>query len=76
MSRKLLEKLFTMFYRKHLLRPKILINYVTMISWRSPNSWKRFIANISVFMRFALTKQAHLGEEVKKVSPITRHKSG
>ena len=66
MSRKLLEKLFTMFYRKHLLRPKILINYVTMI-WRSPNSWKRFIANISVFMRFALTNRRISGEEVKKV---------
>lgn len=66
MTRKLLERLFTRFYRKHLLRPKILINYVTMI-WRSPDSWKRFIANISAFIQFALTNRRISGEEVKKV---------
>jgi radical SAM superfamily enzyme YgiQ (UPF0313 family) len=54
MTRRLLEKLFTRFYRKHLMRPKILIDYITMV-WRSPDSWKRFIANIGSFIQFALT---------------------
>jgi anaerobic magnesium-protoporphyrin IX monomethyl ester cyclase len=54
MTKKLLEKLYVRFYVKHLIRPKILLGYVAMI-WRSPDSWMRFLVNISGFLRFALT---------------------
>ncbi len=65
MTKKLLEKLFTRFYRKHIMRPKILIDYITMI-WRSPDSWKRFITNIGPFLRFALTDR-RISEKKKAV---------
>ena len=35
MTAELLEKLFIRFYRKHFMRPKMLLGYLTMI-WRSP----------------------------------------
>ncbi|HOW53172.1 MAG TPA: radical SAM protein [Syntrophorhabdaceae bacterium] len=64
MTKKLLERLFTKFYRKHIMRPKTLIDYVTMI-WRSPDSWKRFISNIGPFLRFALTDRRIAGKNEK-----------
>ncbi len=64
MTKGLLEKLFTRFYRTHLLRPKILFDYITMI-WRSPDSWKRFFANIGGFLRFAATDKRIAGNAGK-----------
>ena len=54
MTAELLEKLFIRFYRKHFMRPKMLLNYLTMI-WRSPDSWKRFLGNLGGFLRFVRT---------------------
>lgn len=54
MSRKILERFFLWFYIRHILRPKMLFSYITMI-WRSPDSWKRFLFNIGGFLRFAFT---------------------
>lgn len=66
MTKKLLEKLFTRFYRTHLMRPKILFDYLTMI-WRSPDSWRRFFANISGFLRFAVTDRRISGKAGKEM---------
>jgi anaerobic magnesium-protoporphyrin IX monomethyl ester cyclase len=54
MTAELLEKLFIRFYRKHFMRPKMLLGYLAMI-WRSPDSWKRFLSNIGGFLRFVRT---------------------
>jgi anaerobic magnesium-protoporphyrin IX monomethyl ester cyclase len=54
MTAELLEKLFIRFYRKHFMRPKMLLSYLTMI-WRSPDSWKRFLGNLGGFLRFVRT---------------------
>jgi radical SAM superfamily enzyme YgiQ (UPF0313 family) len=54
MTKKLLERLFLWFYIRHIMRPKMLLSYITMI-WRSPDSWRRFLTNIRGFLRFALT---------------------
>ncbi|MBA4417520.1 MAG: B12-binding domain-containing radical SAM protein [Syntrophus sp. (in: bacteria)] len=53
-----LERLFTLFYRKHFMRPKCLWQYVTMI-WRSPDSWIRFLSNLTSFLKFAWTNKRH-----------------
>ena len=47
-----MEELFHLFYKTHFLRPKVLWNYTSML-WRSPDSWLRFIHNISDFLSFA-----------------------
>jgi len=47
-----LEELFVKFYKNHFLRPKVLWGYFTMI-WRSPDSWIRFVKNLSQFIKFA-----------------------
>jgi radical SAM superfamily enzyme YgiQ (UPF0313 family) len=60
MTRRSLEKLFTLFYRKHFMRPRILVGYISMI-WRSPDSWKRFIAGIFSFVNFARTSRRIAG---------------
>jgi anaerobic magnesium-protoporphyrin IX monomethyl ester cyclase len=52
MSKEELERLFKMFYKKYFLRPKTLLNYVTML-WRSPDSWIRFLCNLPSFVKFA-----------------------
>jgi radical SAM superfamily enzyme YgiQ (UPF0313 family) len=49
-----LEKLFIRFYRKHFMRPKMLLGYIAMI-WRSPDSWKRFLTDFGGFFRFVRT---------------------
>jgi anaerobic magnesium-protoporphyrin IX monomethyl ester cyclase len=54
MTKEKLEKLFKMFYRKYFLRPKTLLNYVTML-WRSPDSWIRFLCNLSSFIKYIHT---------------------
>ncbi|PNU20633.1 B12-binding domain-containing radical SAM protein [Geothermobacter hydrogeniphilus] len=47
-----LEELFTLFYKSHFQRPKVWFGYLTML-WRSPDSWRRFVANLGSFLRFA-----------------------
>ena len=56
MTEELMEKLFVRFYQRHFMRPKILLGFIAMI-WRSPDSWKRFLANIGGFIRFAFTNK-------------------
>lgn len=52
MTRERLEELFQTFYKRHFLRPRTLWNYVAML-WRSPDSWRRFLGNLTAFLRFA-----------------------
>jgi hypothetical protein len=56
MSRVRLEELFIRYYKSHYQRPKVLLGYVAML-WKSPDSWRRFLANFFDFMRFARTNQ-------------------
>jgi len=56
MTKEKLEDLFKIFYKKYFLRPRTLFNYVTML-WRSPDSWIRFMGNLSSFIKFARTDQ-------------------
>ncbi len=46
-----LEERYREFYRRYFTRPKILLNYASMI-WKSPHSWLRFLKNIFIFMQF------------------------
>ena len=52
MTAEKLESLFMEFYRRYYTRPKTLLNFVSML-WKSPDSWKRFLANAGSFLRFA-----------------------
>ncbi|MEN8142282.1 MAG: radical SAM protein [Thermodesulfobacteriota bacterium] len=52
MARERLEELFIKYYKTHYQRPKVLLGYVAML-WKSPDSWRRFIANFFDFIRFA-----------------------
>ncbi|MCL5279313.1 MAG: B12-binding domain-containing radical SAM protein [Planctomycetes bacterium] len=47
-----LESLFLEFYKRYYTRPKTLWNFVTM-AWKSPDSWRRFLANAGSFLAFA-----------------------
>jgi anaerobic magnesium-protoporphyrin IX monomethyl ester cyclase len=51
-----IERLFMEFYRRYYTRPKTLWNFVAML-WKSPDSWKRFIANAPRFLRFAFANR-------------------
>jgi radical SAM superfamily enzyme YgiQ (UPF0313 family) len=46
-----IERLFLEFHKRYYMRPKTLWNFVTML-WKSPDSWRRFIANTGNFLRF------------------------
>jgi radical SAM superfamily enzyme YgiQ (UPF0313 family) len=46
-----LEERHLEFYRCYFSRPKVLLNYVSMI-WKSPDSWRRFWKDLPTFMRF------------------------
>ena len=61
LTRELLEKRFTEFYRDHFMRPKVLWDYVTML-WRSPDSCVRFLRNLPRFLRFNRTTERIDGE--------------
>jgi len=50
-TRDRLEQLYREFYRGYFSRPRILLNYVSMI-WKSPDSWRRFIKDLPTFLRF------------------------
>jgi radical SAM superfamily enzyme YgiQ (UPF0313 family) len=52
MTRQRLEELFILFYKSHFQRPRVLWGYVTML-WRSPDSWLRFLGNLTNFLKFA-----------------------
>lgn len=45
-----LDERFSEFYRRHFERSYVLFDYVTMI-WRSPDSWLRFLANLTDFLK-------------------------
>ena len=60
-SRERLEELFIRYYKTHYMRPKVLLGYLTML-WRSPDSWRRFIANFFDFIRFARSNK-RLGDD-------------
>ena len=64
MTKELLERLYMKFYRKHFLRTKILLGYFAMI-WCSPDSWKRFLADMGKFIRFAFTDNRIMDKEKK-----------
>jgi anaerobic magnesium-protoporphyrin IX monomethyl ester cyclase len=56
MTEERLEELFLHFYRSHYSRPSVHWGYVTML-WKSPDSWRRFLGNLFMFLRFAFTNQ-------------------
>ena len=47
-----LESLFLEFYKRYYLRPRTLWNFVSMV-WKSPDSWRRFLAHAGSFWTFA-----------------------
>lgn len=51
-----LDELFFSFYKRYYTRPSTLWNFVTML-WKSPDSWRRFLANAGSFMAFARTNR-------------------
>lgn len=51
-----LQQLFTEFHKRHFSRPKVLLDYASML-WRSPDSWRRFAANLGTFLSFAKSDQ-------------------
>jgi radical SAM superfamily enzyme YgiQ (UPF0313 family) len=61
MTRERLEVLFQEFYKRHFMRPQVLLGYGAML-WRSPDSWRRFVANLGDFVRFARSND-RLGEK-------------
>ncbi len=52
MTAEQLEGLFLEFYKRYYMRPKTLWNFVSML-WKSPDSWRRFMANAGSFLTFA-----------------------
>ncbi|MCA1794220.1 MAG: B12-binding domain-containing radical SAM protein [Desulfobacteraceae bacterium] len=47
-----LDELFIDFYRTHFMRFPVLLGYLSMI-WKSPDSWRRMLADLSGFLTFA-----------------------
>jgi radical SAM superfamily enzyme YgiQ (UPF0313 family) len=47
-----LEGLFLEFYQRYYMRPRTLWNFVSMV-WKSPDSWRRFLAHAGSFWTFA-----------------------
>jgi len=56
MSKGRLESLYQKFYKRHYMRPRILLGFVTML-WRSPDSWLRFFRNLLQFVKFARSNE-------------------
>ena len=52
MTKDILEKEFTAFYKSHFLQLRVLLGYAAML-WRSPDSWIRFVRHLPDFIRFA-----------------------
>jgi len=51
-----MEELFIDYYKSHFQRPQVIWGYVTML-WKSPDSWLRFLRNLSSFLRFISTNK-------------------
>ncbi len=47
-----MEERYREFYRRYFTRPRILLNYASMI-WKSPHSWMRFMKNMGTFLSFS-----------------------
>ena len=47
-----LQALFLEFYKRHFMRPRVLFGYLAML-WKSPDSWRRFLADATSFLKFA-----------------------
>jgi anaerobic magnesium-protoporphyrin IX monomethyl ester cyclase len=62
MTRERLEVLFREFYRNHFKRHKVLWDYVTML-WRSPDSWLRFLGNLTSFLKFTRNTTRYMDKE-------------
>jgi radical SAM superfamily enzyme YgiQ (UPF0313 family) len=62
MTRERLETLFQEFYRNHFKRHKVLWGYVTML-WRSPDSWLRFLGNLTSFLKFTRKTTRYMDKE-------------
>lgn len=56
MTKTQLDAEFTGFYKSHFMKPRVWFNYVTML-WKSPDSWKRFVRDLSGFLSFAFTSK-------------------
>ncbi len=52
LSQERLQSLFMQFYKRHFMRPRILCGYLAML-WKSPDSWRRFLADAGSFLGFA-----------------------
>jgi anaerobic magnesium-protoporphyrin IX monomethyl ester cyclase len=61
MEKERMEELYNHFYRSHFQRPKVLLGYVAML-WKSPDSWRRFMADLVGFLSF-IKSSKRLGEE-------------
>ena len=62
MTRERLEQLFREFYRNHFKRNKVIWGYITML-WRSPDSWLRFLGNLTSFVKFTRRTERHMEKE-------------
>ena len=51
MTKERLEELFIEFYQTHFKRPRVMLGYLAML-WKSPDSWRRFLANLGSFLSF------------------------
>lgn len=58
MEKEQLEKLFIEFYKSHFRRNRVLLGYAAML-WKSPDSWRRFLASAGSFVRFALSNKRY-----------------
>lgn len=65
-----LERLFINFYKTHYMRPKVLLDYGTML-WRSPDSWRRFLKHLGQFLKFAKSNNRFGHYPVKKFRSVT-----
>ena len=61
MEKERMEELYNNFYRSHFQRPKVLLGYVAML-WKSPDSWRRFMADLVGFLSF-IKSSKRLGDE-------------
>jgi anaerobic magnesium-protoporphyrin IX monomethyl ester cyclase len=53
-----LEVLFIEFYKSHFKRNRVLLGYASML-WKSPDSWRRFVASMGQFVRFAVSNKRY-----------------
>ena len=60
MEKERLEQLFIEFYKNHFRRHRVLWGYLTML-WKSPDSWRRFLASAGQFIRFAVSNKRYGG---------------